>query len=142
MSRAFSGATGYRRLQIESTMNQLMPRLARGELDIVVGRSGQQYDDPQLRIETLYTELINFVPRPSSPACGKRTARLGRIASHRAALRFEQLNALHILPLQLEGFGSVSMYWHAEIENRAAVAMALDSLRAFVNPRMEAWHTA
>jgi hypothetical protein len=57
-------------------------------------------------------------------------------------LRFAQLNALHILPLQLEGFGSVSMYWHAEIENRAAVAMALDSLRAFVDPRMKAWHTA
>jgi DNA-binding transcriptional LysR family regulator len=71
MSRAFSGATGYRRLQIESTMNQLMPRLARGELDIVVGRSGQQYDDPQLRIETLYTELINFAARPHHPLAEK-----------------------------------------------------------------------
>lgn len=64
-------ATGHRRLQIESTMNQLMPRLARGELDIVVGRSGQQYDDPQLRIETLYTELINFVARPQHPLTEK-----------------------------------------------------------------------
>ncbi|WP_233446556.1 LysR substrate-binding domain-containing protein [Paraburkholderia terrae] len=48
-------------------MNQLMPRLARGELDIVVGRSGQQYDDPQLRIETLYTEPVSSVPRPHDP---------------------------------------------------------------------------
>jgi hypothetical protein len=29
------------------------------------------------------------------------------------------------------------MYWHAENENRAAVAIALDGLRAFVDPRME-----
>jgi DNA-binding transcriptional LysR family regulator len=45
-------------------MNQLMPQLARGELDIVVGRSIRQYDDPQLQTETLYTEPINFVARP------------------------------------------------------------------------------
>lgn len=63
------------------------------------------------------------------------------VASHRAVLRFEQLNALRILPMQLEGFGSVSMYRHAENENRAAVATALESLGAFVDPHMEAWHT-
>ncbi|MGT2477432.1 hypothetical protein [Paraburkholderia terrae] len=40
-------------------MNQLMPRLARGQLDIVVGRSGRQYDDPQLRVKTHYTAPIN-----------------------------------------------------------------------------------
>jgi DNA-binding transcriptional LysR family regulator len=58
-------------LQIESTMNQLMPRLARGELDIAVGRSGQQYADPQWRIETLYAEPVNFVPPPHHPLAGK-----------------------------------------------------------------------
>jgi DNA-binding transcriptional LysR family regulator len=176
-------------------MNQLMPQLARGELDIVVGRSGQQYDDPRLQTETLYTEPINFVARPDHPITEKAKldwddvlayswivwpqgtpvrnaletalAAAGRtlpnhcvesnssilnltllnntdlvgVASHRAALRFEQLNALRILPVQLEGFGSVSLYWHAENVNRAAVAMALDSLRAFADPHMKEWHT-
>ena len=181
---------------VESTMNQLMPQLARGELDIVVGRSGQQYDDPRLQTETLYTEPINFVARPDHPltekakpgwddvlayswivwpqgtpvhnALGSALAAAGRtlpnhcvesnssilnltllnntdlvgVASHRAALRFEQLNALRILPVQLEGFGTVSLYWHAENVNRAAVAMALESLRAFADPHMKEWHTA
>jgi DNA-binding transcriptional LysR family regulator len=63
------------------------------------------------------------------------------VASHRAALRFEQLNALRILPIQLEGFGSVSVYWHAENVNRIAVAMALESLRTFADPHMKEWHT-
>ncbi|AUT66727.1 LysR family transcriptional regulator [Paraburkholderia terrae] len=176
---------------VESTMNQLMPQLARGELDIVVGRSGQQYDDPQLQIETLYTEPINFVARSDHPLAVKADldwddvlmyswivwpqdtpvrnameaalAAAGRtlpghciesnspilnltllnntnlvgVASHRAALRFEQLSALRILPIELEGFGSVSVYWHAENVNRAAVALALESLRAFAVPHMK-----
>jgi DNA-binding transcriptional LysR family regulator len=181
---------------VESTMNQLMPQLARGELDIVVGRSGHQYDDPQLQTVTLYTEPINFVAGPQHPLAGRaalgwddvlayswivwpqgtpvRTAleaalategralpvhcvesnssilnltllnntELVGVASHRAALRFEQLNALRILPIQLAGFGSVSLYWHAENVNRVAVAMALESLRAFADPQMHEWHTA
>jgi DNA-binding transcriptional LysR family regulator len=176
---------------VEGTMNLLMPQLARGELDIVVGRSGQQYDDPQLQTEPLYTEPINFVARPDHPLTEKAKlgwddvlayswivwpqgtpvrnaletalAAAGRtlpdhcvesnssilnltllnntdlvgVASHRAALRFEQLKALGILPIQLEGFGSVSAYWHAENVNRAAVAMALESLRAFADPHMK-----
>ena len=32
------------------------------------------------------------------------------VASHRAARRFEQLNAIRILPMRLEGQGAVSMY--------------------------------
>ena len=181
---------------VEGTMNQLMPQLARGELDIVVGRSGQQYVDAGLQSETLYTEPINFVSRPHHPLANKvilewddvlayswivwpqgtpvrnaletALAAVGRalpnhcvesnssilnltllnntdlvgVASHRAALRFEQLKALRILPVQLEGFGSVSVYWHAENINRAAVAMALESLRAFADPHMNEWHTA
>ncbi|MDR8104988.1 LysR family transcriptional regulator [Burkholderia cenocepacia] len=172
---------------VESTMNQLMPQLARGELDIVVGRSGQQYDDSLLQCETLYTEPINFVARPHHPlsthgvlqwddvlayswiiwpqgtpvhnALETALAAAGRalpnhcvesnssvlnltllnntdllgIASHRPAMRFEQMNALRILPMELQGFGSVSIYWHAENENRAAVAMALDALRAYAD---------
>jgi DNA-binding transcriptional LysR family regulator len=58
------------------------------------------------------------------------------VASHRAALRFEQLNALRILPVQLEGFGSVSVYWRAGNVNRAAVVIALESLRNFADPHM------
>jgi DNA-binding transcriptional LysR family regulator len=181
---------------VEATMNVLMPQLARGELDIVVGRAGQQYDDPQLQTKPLYTEPINFVARPDHPltetanpgwddvlsypwivwpqgtpvrnALETALAAAGRVlpdhcvesnssilnltllnntdlvgvASHRAALRFEQLKALAILPIQLEGFGSVSIYWHAENVNRAAVAMALESLRAFADPHMNEWHTA
>jgi DNA-binding transcriptional LysR family regulator len=179
---------------VESTMNQLMPQLARGELDIVVGRSGQRYDDAQLQTEKLYTEPINFVARQHHPLTEKgkldwddvlayswiiwpqgtpvrnaletALAAAGRtlpnhcvesnssilnltllnntdllgVASHRPALRFEQLSALQILPLELEGFGSVSMYWHAENENRAAVAMALEALRAYADPRKGTWH--
>src|SRR5258708_15019950 len=176
---------------VESTMNQLMPQLARGELDIVVGRSGQQYDDPQLQTETLYTEPINFVARPDHALTEKvqlgwddvlayswivwpqgtpvrnaletALAAAGRtlpnhcvesnssilnltllnntdlvgIASHRAALRFEQLNALRILPVQLEGFCSVSVYWHAENINRAAVVMSMTRLSALEDPQLQ-----
>ncbi|NRO95542.1 LysR family transcriptional regulator [Paraburkholderia sp. NMBU_R16] len=174
---------------VESTMNQLMPQLARGELDIVVGRSGEQYEDAQLQSETLYTELIDFVARPHHPLTQKATlewddvlayswvvwpqgtpvrnaleaalAAAGRtlpthcvesnssvlnltllnntdllgVASHRPALRFQQLNALQILPMKLQGSGSVSIYWHAENENRAAVAVALKALRAYADPK-------
>ncbi|BFG79843.1 LysR substrate-binding domain-containing protein [Paraburkholderia terrae] len=181
---------------VESTMNQLMPQLARGELDIVVGRSGQRYDDPQLRTEALYTEPINLVARPHHPltekseldwddvlayswivwpqgtpvriametalAAARRTppshcvesnssilnltllnnTNLVGVASHRAALRFEKLSALKILPMHLEGFGSVSIYWHAENENRAAVAMALGALRANADPKTGTWGIA
>ncbi len=173
----------------ESTMNQLMPQLARGELDIVVGRSSPEYNDPQLRVETLYVEPIDFVARPDHPLGAKtsldwddvlacswivwppgtpvRTAleaalsAAGRtlpshcvesnssilnitllnhtdllgVASHRAARRFAELNALRILPMQLEGFGSVSMYWHPDNLNRAAVATAIACLRACATPR-------
>ena len=179
---------------VENTMNQLMPQLARGELDIVVGRSGHQYDDPQLQTETLYTEPINFVAGLQHRLAGNSTVswddvlayswivwpqgtpvrtaleaaltaegrtlpnhcvesnsailnltllnntELVGVASHRAALRFEQLNALRILPIRLEGFGSVSVYWHAENVNRAAVAIALESLRAFADPHMSGFY--
>jgi len=56
---------------IESTMNLLMPQLVRGELDIVVGHSDRQHDDPQVQIETLYVEPINFVARPQHPLAAR-----------------------------------------------------------------------
>ncbi|TKC86755.1 LysR family transcriptional regulator [Trinickia terrae] len=52
------------------------------------------------------------------------------IASHRGALRFERMNAVRILPVQLAGFGSVSMYWRPDSLSRTAVSAALDCLRA------------
>jgi DNA-binding transcriptional LysR family regulator len=54
------------------------------------------------------------------------------VASHRAALRFSQLNAMRILDLRLSGFGSVASYWRQQDESRPAVALALDCLRAVV----------
>ncbi|MGU7772129.1 LysR substrate-binding domain-containing protein [Burkholderia sp. MR1-5-21] len=177
----------------ESTMNQLMPQLVRGELDIVVGRSGPEPADAQLRAETLYVEPIDFVARPDHPLAGAAAlgwddvlayswivwppgtpvsnaleaalAAAGRtlpphcvesnssilnltllnntdllgVASHRAAGRFAQLNAIRILPMQLEGFGSVSMYWHPDSANRAAVAAAIECLRACAAPRAGGW---
>jgi DNA-binding transcriptional LysR family regulator len=169
---------------VESTMNQLLPQLARGELDIVVGRSSPENTDPQIQCEKLYEEPIHFVSRPQHPLSGKDSldwddllayqwivwpngtpvrnalesalAAAGQtlpgrciesnssilnitllnhtdlvgVASHRAARRFVQLNTLRILPMQLSGFGSVSMYWRADSLNRAAVALAVESLRA------------
>jgi DNA-binding transcriptional LysR family regulator len=52
------------------------------------------------------------------------------VASHRGALRFERMTALKVLPVQLAGFGSVSMYWRPDSLTRTAVSAALDCLRA------------
>lgn len=52
---------------VESTMDELMSRLARGELDIVVGRSAPELQDARLRTEALYMEPIHFVARPKHP---------------------------------------------------------------------------
>ncbi len=43
------------------------------------------------------------------------------VASHRAALRFSQMNVLRILPIRLSGFGAVAMYWRRETFQPAAV---------------------
>lgn len=181
---------------VEGTMNLLMPQLARGELDIVVGRTDQQVPDLQTQTERLYMEPINFVARPAHPlfdrdaldwdallayswivwptgtpvrnAFEQALAAAGRglpshsvesnssilnltllnntdligVASHRAALRFEQLNAVRILPMQLEGYGSVSMYWHPDSLSRRAVAIMLESLRLSAEPGSSGWGAA
>ncbi|WP_241342061.1 LysR family transcriptional regulator, partial [Burkholderia cenocepacia] len=54
----------------ESTMNQLMPQLARSELDIVVGRSGSTSVDPLLHAEALYIDPVVFVARPDHALAG------------------------------------------------------------------------
>ncbi|KHL13012.1 LysR family transcriptional regulator [Burkholderia contaminans] len=61
------------------------------------------------------------------------------VASHRAAQRFEQLNAIRILPMRLEGQGAVSMYWHPDSANRAAVAATIECLRACAAPQVGGW---
>ena len=153
----------------ESTMNQLMPQLARSELDIVVGRSGSTSVDPLLP-EALYVDPVVFVARPGHALAGATSvgwddvlayswivwpsgtpvhnaleaalSAAGRVrpphcvesnssilnltllnntdllgvASHRAAQRFAQLNAIRILPMQLEG--AVSMLAPRQRESR------------------------
>jgi DNA-binding transcriptional LysR family regulator len=54
------------------------------------------------------------------------------VASHRAALRFAQLNAMRVLDLRLAAFGSVAAYWRHNEATRPAVALGLQCLRAVV----------
>jgi DNA-binding transcriptional LysR family regulator len=57
---------------VESTMNLMMPQLARGELDIVVGRTSSEEIDPLLDGEVLYRERINFVSGLEHPLASRR----------------------------------------------------------------------
>lgn len=50
-------------------------------------------------------------------------------ASHRAVVRFQQMNLLRIIPMHFEGEGVVTMYWRANNESRKAVKLAVDCLR-------------
>jgi len=52
---------------VEMTMDRLMAQLARSEIDIVVGRSAPELQDPHVRTESLYMEPIHFVTRPRHP---------------------------------------------------------------------------
>lgn len=54
------------------------------------------------------------------------------VASHRAALRFAQLQAMRVLPLRLSAFGAVAVYWRREGALRPALVQALHCLRAVV----------
>jgi DNA-binding transcriptional LysR family regulator len=175
---------------VESTMNLMLPQLAHGELDVVVGRATDLRLEPHLQMETLYRDPVNFVTGPHHPLAGRasvdwqdlfdyqwivwpegtpiRTAleqalaaaghgmprhcvesnspmlnvtllnqsELIGAASHRAAVRFEQLKVLRALamPIPLRSSGAVSMYWRPDSENREAVALALDCLRTSANP--------
>lgn len=58
---------------VESTMNQLMPALVRGEIDVVVGRAANAQLYPGLETETLYRDPVNFVVGLQHPLA-QRTA--------------------------------------------------------------------
>jgi DNA-binding transcriptional LysR family regulator len=52
---------------VEGTMELLMSQLARGEIDIVVGRSISDLPGEGISNETLYMEPLHFVARPNHP---------------------------------------------------------------------------
>lgn len=52
---------------VEGTMDILMPQLARGDIDVVVGRSAPELLSEGIRTEMLYMEPIHFVARPQHP---------------------------------------------------------------------------
>ncbi|WP_043203338.1 LysR substrate-binding domain-containing protein [Paraburkholderia acidipaludis] len=58
---------------VESTMNQMMPLLVRGEIDIVVGRAANAQLDPALQTETLYRDPVNFVVGLDHPLAKRRS---------------------------------------------------------------------
>ncbi|CDM24508.1 LysR substrate-binding domain-containing protein [Castellaniella defragrans] len=51
------------------------------------------------------------------------------VASHRSASALADMNLLRILPLKLQVFGSVSMYWRRDEYRPKAVELALDCIR-------------
>lgn len=53
-------------------------------------------------------------------------------ASHRSTLMLAQLNLVRILPIELEGFGSVSMYWRSDELFPKSLELALDCVRRSV----------
>jgi hypothetical protein len=55
------------------------------------------------------------------------------LVSHRTARRLADLGALHITPISLGGFGSISMYWRNEQSTREVVSGALAALRRASN---------
>lgn len=56
---------------IESTMNILLQRLERGQLDVVVGRLDNYAPQPTLCSEMLYEEPLKIVARPGHPLAGQ-----------------------------------------------------------------------
>lgn len=57
---------------VESTMDRLIEKLGRRELDIAVGRSQPQYLHADVQTEVLYQEPVHFVARPHHPLHKKR----------------------------------------------------------------------
>ena len=55
-----------------------------------------------------------------------------RAASRRSARTLSSMNMLRILPLELRGFGSVSMYWHHDELHPKFVEQALDCIRCVI----------
>ena len=169
---------------VEGTMDRLMGLLAQGDLDIVIGRTGDHpVDSGAIRSEELYVEPVNLVARPDHPlfrlhridwpdvrsyrwivwpigtpvrdALEHSLAELNQslppnhiesnsvianitllnnsdvigTASHRATLMLAQMNLLRIVPLDLTGSGSVSMYWRNDELYPRSLAHALNCVR-------------
>jgi DNA-binding transcriptional LysR family regulator len=61
---------------VENAMDQLVPRLLQGQLDILVGRAmsaSALLAERHLRAETLYRDPVNFVTGPHHPLAARRT---------------------------------------------------------------------
>jgi DNA-binding transcriptional LysR family regulator len=81
------------------------------------------YSLPRHCVE-LNSTLLNLTLLANSTLIG--------VASHRTAAHFAHLKLLRVLPTTFDSLGEVSMYWRAD-ENRRAVTLALDCLRAAAN---------
>lgn len=168
---------------IENTPERLIEQLSIGSLDIVVGRSDINYQDPEIRSESLYNEPIHLVVRAGHPilalespqwtdalsypwalwakgtpvrnafdasiaAAGyvlpktyveSNSATLTTtlltssdmigIASHRPAMRYNKMKILSIVPLEVSGFGAVSVYWRHDAMGRKVVCEMLAEIR-------------
>ncbi|MBV2182256.1 MAG: LysR family transcriptional regulator [Castellaniella sp.] len=57
------------------------------------------------------------------------------VASHRSARILSEMNLLRILPLQLEGVGSVTMYWRRNEHHPRSVELAMECIRGVVRDR-------
>lgn len=169
---------------VEGTMDRLMTLLARGDVDIVLGRSADTVpDDSSVSSEVIYVDPVDLVARPGHPlfkldhvewqdveqyrwivwpkgspirhALELALTRAERsfptnyiesnsvianitllnnsdligAASHRSVVILVQMNLVSILPLKLEGVGSISMFWRKDELYPRAVQLALDCVR-------------
>lgn len=172
---------------VEGTMDRLLTLLARGDLDIVMGRTaGPGAVEPGIHSEELYVEPIDLVARPDHPlfdlpklhwsdvqkyrwivwpsqtpirnALEAALASAGQTlpgnyiesnsvianvtllthsdvigtASHRSTVMLARLNLVRILPLKLEGVGSVSIYWRNDELYPKTFELALECIRMTV----------
>jgi len=179
---------------VEGTMDRLLGLLARGDLDIVMGRSASNAAlEASIHSEQLYVEPIDLVARPGHPlfdlpelqwsdvtkyrwivwpkqtpvrnALETALATAGQslpsnyiesnsvianvtllthsdligTASHRSILMLARLNLVRTLPLKLEGFGSVSMYWRKDELYPRSLEMALECVRSSASEDGFSW---
>ncbi|KAF1021170.1 MAG: HTH-type transcriptional regulator GbpR [Paracidovorax wautersii] len=90
----------------------------RGALENALVAAGQVLPHDHLESNSV---TLNLTLLASSDMIG--------LASHRAAQRFSSMGAMRVLPVPLQGFGSVSMYWREDSADRGAVASMLSALR-------------
>lgn len=169
---------------VEGTMDRLLGLLARGDLDIVLGRTATNVAmESSIRAEDLYVEPIDLVARPDHPlfelpelhwhdvkqyrwivwpsqtpirnALEAALANAGQslpqnyiesnsvianvtllthsdvigTASHRSTVMLARLNLVRILPLKLDGVGSVSLYWRNDELHPKSLEIALECVR-------------